>query len=286
ENMVQPAMARCYRVSLREPSTENGTYHIEPMERYTSTHTDHHSIIYHEDDMVLPSMRTDADGFCGADHLNVLAQRLRTDEEAPVSRSRRTVDESKTSCLMYLHADHLYYKKFKSVDAVVAQVASYIRVVNDIYDKVDFDGIKLINFKVKSLKMMAEEDQNDPMNHQFIGPEKLLSLYSENNWGNYCLSYLLTNRDYSGVLGLAWEGKAENLALSRAPEEGAGLLQVDQLPDCNWGGICSQQTTLRNGRKSTLNTGVVTIQNYGQFLPPRHVQQTFAHELGHSLGSP
>ena len=31
--------------------TENGTYHIEPMERYTSTHTDHHSIIYHEDDM-------------------------------------------------------------------------------------------------------------------------------------------------------------------------------------------------------------------------------------------
>ncbi|KAJ4943675.1 hypothetical protein JOQ06_006173 [Pogonophryne albipinna] len=243
--------------------TENGTYHIEPMERYTSTHTDHHSIIYHEDDMVLPSMRTDADGFCGADHLNVLAQRLRTDEEAPVSRSRRTVDESKTSCLMYLHADHLYYKKFKSVDAVVAQVASYIRVVNDIYDKVDFDGIKLINFKVKSLKMMAEEDQNDPMNHQFIGPEKLLSLYSENNWGNYCLSYLLTNRDYSGVLGLAWEGKAGN-----------------------WGGICSQQTTLRNGRKSTLNTGVVTIQNYGQFLPPRHVQQTFAHELGHSLGSP
>lgn len=56
--------------------------------------------------------------------------------------------------------------------------------------------------------MMAEEDQNDPMNHQFIGPEKLLSLYSESNWGNYCLSYLLTNRDYSGVLGLAWEGKA------------------------------------------------------------------------------
>lgn len=33
------------------------------------------------------------------------------------------------------------------------QVASYMRAVNDVYDKVDFDGIKLINFKVKSLRV-------------------------------------------------------------------------------------------------------------------------------------
>ena len=58
---------------------------------------------------------------------------------------------------------------------------------------------------------MTEEDKNDPLYPLYIGPEKLLSLYSENNWGNFCLSYLLTNRDYSGVLGLAWEGKAGEL---------------------------------------------------------------------------
>ncbi|XP_034387667.1 disintegrin and metalloproteinase domain-containing protein 10 [Cyclopterus lumpus] len=243
--------------------TDNGTYHIEPIDRYTSGPTDHHSIIYHEDDMVLPSKRTGHDGFCGAEHLNLLAQSLRPAEAAPASRSRRTVDESKISCLLHVHADHLYYNKFKSVKAVVAQVASYIRAVNDIFDKVDFAGMKLLNFKVKSIRVMTEEDKNDPLNPLYIGPEKLLSLYSENNWGNFCLSYLLTNRDYSGVLGLAWEGKAGN-----------------------WGGICSKQTALRNGRDSTLNTGVVTIQNYGQYLPPRHVQLTLAHELGHSLGSP
>ncbi|XP_041791849.1 disintegrin and metalloproteinase domain-containing protein 10 isoform X3 [Chelmon rostratus] len=248
--------------------TSNGTYHIEPAQRYTSNETDYHSIIYHEDDMVLPSMRTGPDGFCSAEHLNLLAQSLRPDEkldpqEAPASRLRRTVDESKTTCLLHLHADHLYYKRFKSVEGVVAQVASYMRAVNDIYDKVDFDGIKLINFKVKSLRVMTEEDKNDPLYPLYIGPEKLLSLYSENNWGNFCLSYLLTDRDYSGVLGLAWEGKAGN-----------------------WGGVCSRQTTLRNGQTSTLNTGLVTVQNYGQFLPSRHVQLTLAHELGHSLGSP
>ncbi|XP_024859761.1 disintegrin and metalloproteinase domain-containing protein 10 isoform X2 [Kryptolebias marmoratus] len=243
--------------------TENGTYHIEPVQRYISSPTDHHSIIYHEDDLVLPHMSLHTDGFCGAEHLNLAMQNLRANQEAPLSRSRRTVDELKTSCLLHLHADHLYYKKFKSVEAVVAQVASYLRAVNDIYDKVDFDGIKLINFKAKSLHVMTKEDKTDPLSHLFIGPEKLLSLFSENNWGNFCLSYLLTNRDYSGVLGLAWEGKGGN-----------------------WGGICSQYTTLRNGRMSTLNTGLVTIQNYGQFLPSRQVQLTMAHELGHSLGSP
>ncbi|XP_061539640.1 disintegrin and metalloproteinase domain-containing protein 10 isoform X1 [Phycodurus eques] len=243
--------------------TNNVTYHVEAAHRYNVT--DHHSIIYREDDMVLPTRGTRPDsGSCGSDHLNALAQSLKTDDqEAVTSRARRTTDEAKTSCLLHLTTDHRYFSKFKSVEVVVAQVASYMRAVNDIYDKVEFDGIKLINFKVKSLTVMTVENKTDPLNPLYIGPEKLLSLYSENNWGNFCLSYLLTNRDYSGVLGLAWEGKAGN-----------------------WGGVCSQYTTLRNGRPSTLNTGLVTIQNYGQFLPPRHVQLTFAHELGHSLGSP
>uniref|UniRef100_A0A667YMM8 ADAM10 endopeptidase n=1 Tax=Myripristis murdjan TaxID=586833 RepID=A0A667YMM8_9TELE len=222
--------------------TDNGTFYIEPVHRYTTSETDHHSIIYHEDDMgnnafisltfIYPGKVSYA---CCLHRFFSLLQASYAivrwlGYEALASRSRRTPDESKTSCLLHLHADHLYFKKSGTN-----------------FGSNDISQTRLHTFIFRP----------------FIGPEKLLSLFSESNWGNYCLSYLLTNRDYSGVLGLAWEGKAGN-----------------------WGGICSKYTTLRDGRNSSLNTGLITIQNYGYFLPPRHVQLTLAHELGHSLGSP
>ncbi|KTG36561.1 hypothetical protein cypCar_00022399 [Cyprinus carpio] len=71
----------------------------------------------------------------------------------PVSRSKWKVNQSKTSCLLHLHADHRFFKCFESVEAVVAQVASYMKAINDIYDKADFDGIELVNFKVKFLSV-------------------------------------------------------------------------------------------------------------------------------------
>lgn len=54
----------------------------------------------------------------------------------------------------------------------------------------------------------------------------------------------------------------------------------------NVGGICSQATKMQDGTVATLNTGLITLQNYGRYLTPWHVQLTLAHELGHSLGAP
>ncbi|KAL7867106.1 hypothetical protein AOLI_G00149200 [Acnodon oligacanthus] len=242
--------------------TSNGTFYVESVHKYSNKQSDHHSIIYHEDDVDESLLGgVGRAGFCGSARLQSLIQSLR--QEEPVSRSKRTVDQSKTSCLLHLHADHLFYRRFGSVEAVVAQVASYMKAVNNIYDKADFDGIDLINFKVKSMSFAPEEDPSDPLQETYIGPEKLLSLYSETNWGNYCLSYLLTDRDFNGVLGLAWEGKADD-----------------------WGGICSKNVLLKDGRTSSLNTGLITLKNYGYYLPSKFVHLTFAHELGHSLGAP
>ncbi|KAJ8278619.1 hypothetical protein COCON_G00056850 [Conger conger] len=245
--------------------TANGTYFVEPMSRYSTSQTDH-SVIYHEDDIDDLDEGRAHGGFCGAERLKHFAQRLKqaeADQEEVVSRARRTVDNSKTTCLLHFYADDRYFKRFGSVEAVIGQVSSYIRAVNDIYDKVDFEGIKLINFKVRWLKVMPDRDASSPLSQTLVGPEKLLGLYSQMNWGNYCLSYLLTDRDYSGVLGLAWEGKP-------------GM----------WGGICSPYKNVPDMGHSTLNTGLITLQNFGEYLPPRLVQLTLAHELGHSLGAP
>lgn len=53
----------------------------------------------------------------------------------------------------------------------------------------------------------------------------------------------------------------------------------------NWGGICSEMI-LKDGHNFSHNTGLITLQNYGNYLSPTQVHLTFAHELGHSLGAP
>ncbi|KAG8594357.1 hypothetical protein GDO81_001161 [Engystomops pustulosus] len=186
-------------------------------------------------------------------------------KEESVTRTKRSVDMSRTTCLMQLKADYLFFKRFRNLQEAISQIAGYMRSVNAIYDQVNFNGIKHINFKVKVLNIIQEKQPDNAMNSAYIGPEKLLMLHSSYNYNNVCLSYLLTNRDYNGVLGVAWTGK-----------EG------------NNGGICSMFSKLKDapGTEGSLNTGIVTIQKYGQYLPPRLIHITLAHEIGHSLGSP
>ncbi|XP_066551805.1 disintegrin and metalloproteinase domain-containing protein 10 [Amia ocellicauda] len=246
--------------------TRNGTYYVEPLGRYDQNHSEHHSVIYHEDDVDLSSVDRRQAGFCGSGSLQHFAQSLRQEAVArgdPVSRPRRTVDYTTTSCMLYLRTDYRYFKRFGSKEAVVAQVASYIKAVNELYQRVDFEGIRLINFQVKDLEIISQEDPSSPLYPTFIGPEKLLMLFSEANWDKYCLSYLLTDRDYSGTLGLAWEGMPGNS-----------------------GGICSKYANFRGETEATLNTGLITLQMYGMYSPSWTLHLTLAHELGHSLGAP
>ena len=55
-------------------------------------------------------------------------------------------------------------------------------------------------------------DQSNPFRMPFIGIERYLEVYSRNNFDDYCLSFVLTNRDFDdGVLGLAWVGAAKGI---------------------------------------------------------------------------
>lgn len=75
---------------------------------------------------------------CLGEYSSFFTSLPRHPQEAPASRGRRRVDESKTSCLLHLHADHLYYNKFKSVQAVVAQV----EICSQHLPRPDFDNTR------------------------------------------------------------------------------------------------------------------------------------------------
>lgn len=56
------------------------------------------------------------------------------------------------------------------------------------------------------------------------------------------------------------------------------------------GGICQTYQKYNEGQQGTayrsLNTGIVTLINYGNRVPLRVSQLTLAHEIGHNFGSP
>ncbi|XP_040273598.1 disintegrin and metalloproteinase domain-containing protein 10-like [Bufo bufo] len=242
--------------------TRNGTFYIE-YEQLNNGSVDPY--MYHERDIDYSLMK-DVKSFDLALKKYEFFEKFKWKaKEESFIRTKRSVDPSRTTCLIYLKADYFFFKRFRNLQEAISQIAGYMRSVNAIYEKVNFNGIRHINFKVKVLNIIQEEQPNNAMHGAYIGPEKLLMLHSSSNWNNVCLSYLLTNRDYNGILGLAWTGK-----------EG------------NNGGICSKFSKFKDASdtEQSLNTGIVTIQKYGQYLPPRLIHITLAHEFGHSLGSP
>ncbi|XP_041435827.1 disintegrin and metalloproteinase domain-containing protein 10 isoform X1 [Xenopus laevis] len=242
--------------------TKNGTFYVEYEKNLNGT-TD--SYIYHEKDIDYSLMKDKKSFELTLKKYQLLEKMKLKAKEEDLTRKKRSLDLSRTTCLLYLKADYLFYKRFNSIEQVISQISSYMTSVNTIYGQANFNGIKGINFKIKTLNVVQEDKPSSVMHPTFIGPEKLLMLHSESNWNNYCLSYLMTDRDYNGVLGLAWNGRPGNS-----------------------GGICSKYSQHEGNLKTvvTLNTGIVTIQKYGQYLPPRLIHITLAHELGHSLGAP
>ncbi|KAM9764704.1 disintegrin and metalloproteinase domain-containing protein 10 [Menidia menidia] len=266
--------------------TYQGTYYVEPSERYLQDkNVPYHSVIYHEDDIDYPH-KYGSEGGC-ADHS--VFERMRTYQTSAVQepgkegnsvleddrsdgpvilRKKRAAGKEKNTCQLFIQTDHLFFKYYGSRDSVIAQISSHVKAINSIYQGTDFMGIRNISFMVKRIRVNVTEDEKDksnPFRFANIGVEKFLELNSEQNHDDYCLAYVFTDRDFDdGVLGLAWVGA----------------------PSGSSGGICEKSKLYSDGKRKSLNTGIITVQNYASHVPPKVSHITFAHEVGHNFGSP
>ncbi|XP_077084696.1 disintegrin and metalloproteinase domain-containing protein 10 isoform X2 [Siphateles boraxobius] len=265
--------------------SHHGTYYVEPSERYLKgQNVPYHSVIYHEDDIDYPH-KYGSEGGC-ADHsvfermkkyqASAVEEPTQTnhfiDEEMAdgpvILRKRRAAQPEKNTCQLFIQTDHLFYKYYGTREAVIAQISSHVKAIDSIYQSTDFQGIRNISFMVKRIKINTttdELDHSNPFRFANIGVEKFLELNSEQNHDDYCLAYVFTDRDFDdGVLGLAWVGA----------------------PSGSSGGICERNKQYSDGKKKSLNTGIITVQNYASHVPPKVSHITFAHEVGHNFGSP
>uniref|UniRef100_A0A8C7LH21 Disintegrin and metalloproteinase domain-containing protein 10 n=1 Tax=Oncorhynchus kisutch TaxID=8019 RepID=A0A8C7LH21_ONCKI len=185
-----------------------------------------------------------------------------------ILRKKRAAQIEKNTCQLFIQTDHLFFKYYGTREAVIAQISSHVKAIDSIYQGTDFLGIRNISFMVKRIRINTTSDERDitnPFRFANIGVEKFLELNSEQNHDDYCLAYVFSDRDFDdGVLGLAWVGA----------------------PAGSSGGICEKSKLYSDGKKKSLNTGIITVQNYASHVPPKVSHITFAHEVGHNFGSP
>ncbi|KAK8785123.1 hypothetical protein V5799_008510, partial [Amblyomma americanum] len=207
---------------------------------------------------------------------------------------RRGTSISRRVCSLEVAVDYTFFQKIfdweKSLpiarQKIVDFIATIVNKVNAIYGTTSFGGIEDIHFVIQHIvRSTAATQINEPSDcvgskrsknpfcSQALDAAYALYLVSLVSRDEYCLSYRINYRDFmDGTLGLAWI--ASNDGSGGLCERYRASVEKDPASDSY------------KQAKLSLNTGVTTVFNYNQYVGMHVAALTFAHEIGHSFGSP
>ncbi|XP_064471133.1 disintegrin and metalloproteinase domain-containing protein 10-like isoform X2 [Ornithodoros turicata] len=195
---------------------------------------------------------------------------------------------SRRVCNMRLSIDHHLYGYFAFlqpdeqhiIKQITALIASHVARANEIYGGTNFGGVQNISFVVQRIVInntrscVGGKLNLNPFCSAAVDSTHMLHFSSLENYDDFCLAFTWTFRDFTdGILGLAWIAK---------PEYGSGgiceknRMTVDRDP----GGDAYREYRM------SLNAGILTFLNYNSFVPSIISEVSFAHEIGHTFGSP
>ncbi|PAA69860.1 hypothetical protein BOX15_Mlig013340g1, partial [Macrostomum lignano] len=213
----------------------------------------------------------------------------RPDPAAIYRRDRRAAASDPKVCSLYMQSDTMLWEatmglsnvngdRDRAKTEIKALFQHHVSAASAIYagtrfvsrdPQFDQNGIQ---FTVNRVRINTTADCSQPHINKFcnrnIDVTNFLNLHAYSNHSEHCLAYLFTYRDFNGgTLGLAWVGtKDQN------------------------GGICEKYREYDDqapGRRAwkSLNTGIVTLVNYGRRIAEKVSYLTFAHEMGHNFGA-
>lgn len=260
--------------------SENETFYLEPcqkliqnvclnnvnMRKTAKNETRHYNnIFYRSNDVNLHKLKGSKIDFGGKIFHESAEQDSYPDKIRKINKRAMTTG---TDCTIHLVADHTYYKNAGNSDLLttIMEMSYLVFQTNLIFRGTDFDGDGAgdnIGFHIS--KITVYTNSNYPM-ASALDVGSYLDIFSEYDFSDYCIGSAFSSRDFEdGIIGLAWV--------------------ADSNPYGPIGGICQRRITYNNKRLS-LNTNLVTNVNAGQRMPVYVTALTYAHEMGHSFGSP
>lgn len=249
--------------------TINGTFVIEPIWRHIDNNQSHKMIVYKATD--LKSNITNGSSFrrCG----NNLEFGTSENDNVTDGRYRRSVEScpvygsKKNTCKIKLIADYKFFVKIgrNHEQTAIHYMLQVINRVNDIYRGTCWSNIgKGIGVQVQAIEVHTAYSNDLSYNKNMKWSiDRLLTEFSREDWGKYCLAQLFTYEDFAhGVIGLAYVANKNTRV----------------------GGICSPKSRDQKGQRFH-NCGLTTYINWGRTLTTLEAMLVTAHEIGHNFGA-